>query len=532
MREEEQRRLAQIQLARQRQAREQAFWEQVERWVAQSPFVLPDVEHPTDSSSLSDLSACAPARRAPTSSAPAPAQPKAQTPTPARAPAQPHAKEEGPMSGLPIDILKMIFGPDVFVAQQPSEDREQSAPASQATTAPKPATPAKQSTSALATASKDEETKQVDVGQQFIDDLFGAFSHAFGLNDEDEAEEQTTKPAVAQSKPEESAPAQPIVEKQAEPVPAAVDTQASGSATPAAPTEAPTPKTSTEEDEVPASAADLEAEKAQATADLIQAKYRQHLLRVTRLEKLEGLENKLEKLDEGWTFPEVLDFLPESEQHDKPKAVADVVDSASSQSENLIVPPLAFTPTNVPYHAHAQALLGLLVAADAISSDGDEQVRSARREFVKSVEGKLGEMEVGRRRVWEKIRGGKSEVKKVDDEPKNAEDKPEESEAEVKTSEATPVAVPSPEPLPQSNTAEPSTSTSTGPESAQPTESAKPTEQATADIESSRPLEDVHAQSKDAEDEAGVDTGRAFSDSEDEDERREKKEEVGEFVVV
>ena len=80
----------------------------------------------------------------------------------------------------------------------------------------------------------------------------------------------------------------------------------------------------------------------------------------------------------------------------------------------------------------------MLVAADAISSDGDEQVRNARREFVRTVEGKLGEMEVGRRRVWEKLKGKQVETDKVGDEVK-AEDYPAAQEEETTFEEDKPV---------------------------------------------------------------------------------------------
>jgi hypothetical protein len=194
--------------------------------------------------------------------------------------------------------------------------------------------------------------------------------------------------------------------------------------------------------------------------------------------------------------------------------------------------------------------LGLLVAADAISSDGDEQVRNARREFVRTVEGKLGEMEVGRRRVWEKLRGKQVEEANFGDEVKaedhpatqeeqatTQENKPVETDKEA-TSEATPIALPSQEPLPTTtnDVTEPTEPSTEHDKPTEPTKSDESIEQATADIESTRPLEDVKAQSADDED-GDVEAGRAFSDSEDEDQKAEdeekgKKEQVDEFVVV
>ncbi|GHJ84495.1 hypothetical protein NliqN6_0897 [Naganishia liquefaciens] len=157
-----------------------------------------------------------------------------------------------------------------------------------------------------------------------------------------------------------------------------------------------------DEDDIPASAADLQDSKAAAAATLIQQKYRRHHARVQRLEKLEALRAKLDKLVRGFTFPAHLDFQDPDAEHATPSL--DPVDGASHDGDDRVipVPPLAFTHNNAPYHAHAQALLSLLVAADAISSDGDKEVRSVRKAFVKDVEEKLAEMERQRSSVFRK----------------------------------------------------------------------------------------------------------------------------------
>ena len=554
----EQQRLIQQQASRQRQAREQAFWDQVERCV--SPGFMSMSDRPADLVSC-DSSCAPPARQQTPSRTPAQPTPRQQQPEAKREVATPY--------GLPIEILKMLFGPDVVVQEENTQAQSQTPTAAQSQSTPKAAatpastdnsgaTPAEPKTTAPASQDKGKETERqepVDIGQQFIDDLFGAFAQAFSLNDDEDKKEDTTAPATP--KPAEPQTAQSERTQPAEEVPVTKEE----TATPAFPTEAPTPRTTTEDDDdIPVSAADLEAEKAQTTADLIQAKYRQHLLRVTRLEKLEALESKLEKLDEGWTFPETLDFLPsthEKEKHvDRLDALADPVDSASSQSENLIVPPLAFTPTNVPYHAHAQALLGLLVAADSVSSDGDEQVRNARREFVRLVEGKLGEMEVGRRQVWEKMKKveggevaqtGETSASTVEADKESSADKvelatddttqtQEESKVEntvestssgqEQTSTAIPVAVPDPTPLPQANEPPTGPTDKISPESADNTSS---NAAATAELEPTA-SEPVALET--------VDTRQDFSESEDEEDQKaehpskDKKEQVDEFVVV
>lgn len=168
-----------------------------------------------------------------------------------------------------------------------------------------------------------------------------------------------------------------------------------------------------EEDDVPASAADLQSEKAQSAATLIQQRYRRHLARVQRLEKLESLKAKLEKLTSGFTFPEHLDFQDPDSGLTTP--LLDPVDGASHDGDERVVPvpALAFTHNNAPYHAHAQALLSLLVSADAISSDGDQEVRKVRKEFVKEVEEQLAEMERKRSDVWKK-----QQAEKANDESK------------------------------------------------------------------------------------------------------------------
>jgi hypothetical protein len=562
----EQQRLIQQQASRQRQAREQAFWEQVERCV--SPRFESMSDRPADLVSF-DSSCAPPARQQTPSRTPAQLTPHQQQPEAKREAATPY--------GLPIEILKMLFGPDVVVQEEEPQARSQTPAAAQSQSTPKPATTPALTTSSGATpaeakstppASQDkgkeaERQEPVDGAQQFIDDLFGAFAQAFSLNDDEgdekaQASEENKEDATAPAVPK---PAEPQTTQSERSQPAE---KASASkeepATPAFPTEAPTPRTTTEDDDdIPVSAADLEAEKAQTTADLIQAKYRQHLLRVTRLEKLEALESKLEKLDEGWTFPETLDFLPSTHEKDKHAdrldALADPVDSASSQSENLIVPPLAFTPTNVPYHAHAQALLGLLVAADAVSSDGDEQVRNARREFVRLVEGKLGEMEVGRRQVWEKMKkveGGEvaqargTSAPAVEESEESSADKAEQatddttqtqeapkvettsestSSGEEQNSTAIPVAVPDPTPLPRAD--EPST-----------TESTDKTATETDDTSNAAATAELEPTASEPAAPETVDTRRYFSESEDEGDQKaehpskDKKEQVDEFVVV
>lgn len=114
----------------------------------------------------------------------------------------------------------------------------------------------------------------------------------------------------------------------------------------------------------------------------IQQAYTANKLRVQRLETLDALHQNLVNLVEGFTLPPFLDF-------------------ATSTTNEPSIPELKFTSRNTPYHAHAQSLLALLVEADAVASDGDEEVRARRKEFVGLVEGELDALESAKRRVWE-----------------------------------------------------------------------------------------------------------------------------------
>lgn len=151
-----------------------------------------------------------------------------------------------------------------------------------------------------------------------------------------------------------------------------------------------------------------------AAANLIQAKYRQHLLRVRRLEKLDNLKAKLEKVTSAFEFPQSLDFASPSSTPSSPSL--DPVDGAASDDNNILrsIPPLAFTPANHSYHAHAHALLALLTQADAIQSDGDKDIRKARKDFVKLVESKLAEMEIKRSLVWRERQSAEESVEVPD----------------------------------------------------------------------------------------------------------------------
>ncbi|KAJ9112277.1 hypothetical protein QFC19_000696 [Naganishia cerealis] len=147
--------------------------------------------------------------------------------------------------------------------------------------------------------------------------------------------------------------------------------------------------TSTEEPVVEAEAQPSSEDAAGIAPDDIQQQYAQHQARVERLETLDTLQSKLERLTSSFIFPTSLDFQQQP-----------------NTDGTHVVPSLDYTSTNTPYHAHAQSLLGLLVDADGVSSDGDQEIRRRRKEFVLRVEAELDGLEREKERVWRAMAEG------------------------------------------------------------------------------------------------------------------------------
>ena len=63
-------------------------------------------------------------------------------------------------------------------------------------------------------------------------------------------------------------------------------------------------------------------------------------------------------------------------------------------------PKLAYSPTNAPLHAYEEELNRILGALDAVESNGDMGVRSARRELARAVEREAEKVERWRGVVW------------------------------------------------------------------------------------------------------------------------------------
>ncbi|KAH9062625.1 hypothetical protein EDB83DRAFT_2385128 [Lactarius deliciosus] len=83
---------------------------------------------------------------------------------------------------------------------------------------------------------------------------------------------------------------------------------------------------------------------------------------ISPLETIQDIRATLSKLSIDFTIPPPLDF-------------------SDDEADGL-----AYTPTNTPIRAYEHALEGLLAQLDAVESDGDEEVRVARRTVVKEVE--------------------------------------------------------------------------------------------------------------------------------------------------
>lgn len=120
------------------------------------------------------------------------------------------------------------------------------------------------------------------------------------------------------------------------------------------------------------------------------------------------------------------------------EAIQDIQAILSKLSADFSIPPsldlsddeadgLAYTPTNAPIRAYEHALEGLLAQLDAVESDGDEEVRVARRSVVKEVETALEVVET-------KVKSAR-ELAQDNSEPEEDAHTHPESDAGIKTEE-------------------------------------------------------------------------------------------------
>ncbi|CUA74807.1 hypothetical protein RSOLAG22IIIB_11503 [Rhizoctonia solani] len=102
---------------------------------------------------------------------------------------------------------------------------------------------------------------------------------------------------------------------------------------------------------------------------------------------IQSVLSSLTALQSEFTFPTRLDFQPGSSK-------------------------LAYTPNNAPLHGYEHALTGLLTKLDAVESYGDDGVRRARKEGVKTIEQELERLDEMKAEVWRRINEPEPEVVK------------------------------------------------------------------------------------------------------------------------
>lgn len=129
-------------------------------------------------------------------------------------------------------------------------------------------------------------------------------------------------------------------------------------------------QTKLDSDTQPAEGADLSRSDALqgAAAEAAKASFKAHRTAIAEqsapspLQTIQDIRSILSKLSADFSLPISLDFSDDEEDG------------------------LAYTPTNAPIRVYEHALEGLLAQLDAVESDGDEEVRLARRAVVKEVE--------------------------------------------------------------------------------------------------------------------------------------------------
>jgi hypothetical protein len=119
------------------------------------------------------------------------------------------------------------------------------------------------------------------------------------------------------------------------------------------------------------------------------AKVLAHRLSKASLQQIVSVRASFDSLSSDFRLPEHVDFEPSS-PHAYHDGDGDGDDSASVASTDS---KLAFTPNNRPIHQYTHALGELLSQLDAVESNGDETVRTARKEAVSVVESELERIE-------------------------------------------------------------------------------------------------------------------------------------------
>ncbi|KAI9635963.1 uncharacterized protein MKK02DRAFT_33266 [Dioszegia hungarica] len=106
------------------------------------------------------------------------------------------------------------------------------------------------------------------------------------------------------------------------------------------------------------------------------------------LSTLSTISSDLSLVRDSFDFPSTLSF-------------------ASPSSTDPSPPALLFNKANSGYHAQTHKLLQLLLAADAINSQGNKEVRRRRKEVVREVEREIEGLEKRRDEVWEEVKAAR-----------------------------------------------------------------------------------------------------------------------------
>ncbi|KAM5537424.1 hypothetical protein V8D89_008943 [Ganoderma adspersum] len=175
--------------------------------------------------------------------------------------------------------------------------------------------------------------------------------------------------------------------------------------TPSPPTKTPSlqPATSTS---IPVSSSTVPTPEQLAAAEHILAAYRAHISRKAALATISLIRKRFLAARSGFALPTTLDYDVASHGRAPPTTVvlgpdANVSELAKDDADVLEgTPRLAYSPTNAPLHAYEEELNRILGALDAVESNGDMGVRSARRELARTVEREAEKVERWRGVVW------------------------------------------------------------------------------------------------------------------------------------
>ena len=125
-----------------------------------------------------------------------------------------------------------------------------------------------------------------------------------------------------------------------------------------------------------------------------------------QIHTIESIEAEFVKLSYEFVFPLQVDFSP-------------------SDSDSATTPHLAYTHGNTVIWQYENALNGLLTKVDAVETLGVAEVRAARKELVKRIEGALEGLEARKGEAWRKEVGGGAavlgyDVERVEEEKEKA----------------------------------------------------------------------------------------------------------------